>query len=88
MKRHIVLRRSGQGLVEYLILICLIAVSAILVISTVGKNIAEQYANVSNALTRGDGKEVSKTAVDEAAYRSRGMDDFMAGARKNGASGR
>lgn len=73
----------GQGLVEYLILICLIAVSAILVVSTVGKNIAEQYANVSNALTRGDGKEVKKTTVDESAYKSRGMDDFMSGARKS-----
>lgn len=76
------LSNRGQGMVEYLILVCLIAVSSILVVSTVGKNIQEQYANLSRALTRGDGSKVSPTEVDAAAYAGRGMDDFMDGARK------
>ena len=69
---------------EYLILTCLIAVSTILVVSTVGKNIAEQYANISRALTHGDGSRVTPTQPDENSYRGRGMDDFMESARKAG----
>jgi Flp pilus assembly pilin Flp len=79
---------KGQGLIEYLILTCLIAVSAIWVVSTVGKNIAEQYANISRALTKGDGQSVQRTEADEASYRGRGMGDYMEGARKDGAHGR
>ncbi len=75
-------KNKGQGLVEYLILTCLIACSAILVVSTVGKNIAEQYANISRSLTRGDGQSVTRTQVNEDSYRGRGMDDFMEGSRK------
>ena len=74
--------KNGQSLVEYLILTCLIACSAIWVVSTVGKNIREQYANISRSLTRGDGSSVKATEVDESSYRERGMDDFMEGARK------
>lgn len=76
--------RRGQSLVEYLILTCLIAVSGIWVVSTVGKNIAEQYANISRALTRGDGQSVPLSEAEEESYRGRGMDDFMGGARRTG----
>ena len=76
---------KGQGLVEYLILVCLVAVSAIAVVSVVGKNIREQYANVSSSL-RGGGK-VSVTAPERSAYEARGMDDFMDSAKKSGGGG-
>ncbi len=72
----------GQGLVEYLILVCLVAVSAIAVVSVVGKNIREQYANISAALH--NGKAVKATPADAASYEARGMDDFMDGAKKSG----
>lgn len=74
--------QSGQSLVEYLILVCLIAVSSILIVSTVGKNISEQYTNISRALTRGDGKSLPTTQAPDAAHKGRGMNDFMEGARK------
>jgi hypothetical protein len=61
--------------VEYLVLVCLIAASAIGVVSVVGKNIKEQYANISAALS--GGKRVQVTTPDSAAYKDRGMDDFM-----------
>ncbi len=64
--------KSGQGLVEYLILVCLIAVSAISVVSVVGNNVREQYANISSAL-RSD-RKVSLSRADKAAYETRGMD--------------
>ena len=72
--------RRGQGFVEYLILVCLIAASAIGVVSVVGKNIKEQYANISAALS--GGKRVQITAPDSSTYKARGMDDFMESARE------
>ena len=69
----------GQGLVEYLILVCLVAVSAIAVVSVVGKNVREQYANISAALR--NGKKVETTSPAPDAYEIRGMDDFWESAR-------
>lgn len=77
--------KKGQGLVEYLILVALIAVSAIAVVSVVGKNVREQYANISASL-RG-GKGVKLTAPEASSYETRGMDDFMQSAQKAGADG-
>jgi len=65
---------KGQGLVEYLILTCLVSVAAIAVVGTVGKNIREQYANISAALR--NGKSVKLTAPEAGAVEARGMDDF------------
>lgn len=76
---------KGQGLVEYLILVCLIGAASIAVVSLVGKNIQEQYKNVSNAL-RGS-KKTQVSAPDRDVTESRGMDDFMDGARKSGSGG-
>lgn len=69
------MNRRGQGLIEYLILVCLVGVAAIAVVVTVGTNIREQYARISNSLRNGKGK-VSLTAPDPDSYRKRGMDDF------------
>lgn len=75
---------KGQGLVEYLILVCLVAVSAMWVVSTVGRNIQEQYANISRALTHGEGRGISKTEAPTESYQGRGMGDFMENARTSG----
>ncbi len=72
-------KRKGQGLVEYLILTCLVSVAAIAIVGTVGKNIREQYANISAALR--NGKSVKLTAPDSGAVEKRGMDDFGESAR-------
>lgn len=69
------MNQKGQGLVEYLILVCLVAVSAIAVVSVVGKNIREQYANVSASLRNGAPVKVSRQKKEN--YEARGMDDFM-----------
>ena len=74
------MKRRGQGLIEYLILVCLISVAAIGVVSIVGKNVKEVYANVSAALRSGE--EVKVTPAGKETYELRGMDDFMKSARK------
>lgn len=74
-------RILAQGLVEYLILVCLIGVAAIAVVSVVGKNIREQYANISAALR--NSKKVELTVPGKETYDARGMDDFTEGARSS-----
>ena len=69
----------GQGLVEYLVLTCLVSVAAIAVVGVVGKNIREQYVNISAAIRNGRG--VKLTAPQAESYESRGMDDFGESAR-------
>jgi len=77
------MRNSGQGLVEYLILVCLIAVSTIAIVGVVGKNVREQYANIS-ATIRGDRASIRLTKPDSQTYDYRGMDDFTEGAKRAG----
>ncbi len=77
-------RTRGQGLIEYLILVCLIAVSAMWVVGTVGRNVQEHYADISRALGKGDGESVGRTEAEEESYRGRGMHDYMKSARSKG----
>lgn len=65
----------GQGLIEYLVLVCLVGVSAIAIVSVVGTNVREQYARISNTLRNGKG-DVKLTTPDKSAYQKRGMDDY------------
>ena len=70
----------GQGMVEYLILLCLISVSCIAVVSIVGQNIKAQYAKISNAIT-GKGAQVPMSQVRSESYKLRGMDDYYDSSR-------
>lgn len=80
--------QKGQGLVEYLVLVCLITVSSIAVVSVVGANIKELYANVAHALQ--GKKKFDFTPVEQPMIQGRGMNNFMEGAThsraKNGSS--
>src|SRR4051794_1635136 len=67
--------QRGQGLIEYLILVCLVAVSAIAILSVVGTNVKEQYARISNSLA-GDKAKVSVTKPSKTTYQQRGLNDY------------
>lgn len=68
------IQKSGQALIEYLILICLIGVSAIGIIALVGTNIKELYRNVSHSI-RGE-KNEKYTVPKKSDFEKRGMDNF------------
>ncbi len=70
----------GQGLIEYLVLVCLIAVGSMAVVRVVGKNVRVQFANISRALG-GQGQDPLKTEqVNPDDYSKRDFSDFMKGA--------
>lgn len=73
------LSRKGQGLVEYLILLSLIAATTIGIVTVVGQNIKEQYTRASAAI-RGVKGNVDLTAPTSAVTKMRGMNDWDEGA--------
>lgn len=59
-------RRKGQGMTEYIIIVGLIALSAIVVVALFGKQIKQQFASMTGALG-GETQEVDQTGATEAA---------------------
>lgn len=72
--------RRGQGLIEYLILVALIAVGSIAIVRVVGKNVSVQFANVAKALGSGSGEEIKAEKIDQSMYSKRDMSNFLNGA--------
>lgn len=70
--------KRGQSLIEYLVLVCLIAVGSMAVIRVVGKNVRVQFANISRALG-GDDDKLEYEKVGTSDYSKRDFSDFMTG---------
>ena len=71
--------QSGQGLVEYLIIVALIAVSSMIVMRSLGQTINVQFGNVINSL-QGKNKRQKHQAVDERHFKRKDLGNFMNGA--------
>jgi pilus assembly protein Flp/PilA len=71
--------QRGQGLIEYLIIVALVAVAGIAVMKVVGQNVHAQFANVAFAI-QGKSSEVHLDEVRESQYQKRDMGDFFKGA--------
>lgn len=75
---RLIKNQKGQSLIEYLVLVCLIAVGSMAVIRVVGKNVRVQFANISRALGGENNKlEAEKVSSDD--YSKRDFSDFMNG---------
>ena len=51
-KDRVVNREEGQGMVEYALILVLIAVVVIIILSVVGKQVNNVFSNVSNGLNQ------------------------------------
>ncbi len=71
--------RRGQGMIEYMILVALIAVGTIGVVKVVGQNVGKQFENINRAM----GASTSgKLKLDNYENTSRkDLTNFMDGAR-------
>ena len=78
----VVRNQRGQGLVEYLIIVALVAVAAMGVMRVVGQNTSAQFANISYAL-RGEKKQARKAQISESQMKTKDLGDFMSGAAKD-----
>ncbi|MBX3041056.1 MAG: class III signal peptide-containing protein [Bdellovibrionaceae bacterium] len=79
----IVRNRRGQGLIEYLILVALVAVSSIAVMRVVGNSVNVQFSKVAKALGATVDGDLSKPKVAASAYKKRDLSNFLQGAVGN-----
>ena len=69
-------QNRGQSLIEYLIIVAIVAIGSIAVVQSLGHTIYVRFANITNALQNNTTEiQVTPTSPDE--YRKRGLDDFF-----------
>ena len=78
--------QSGQSLIEYLILVAVIAVGTMGVVRVVGANVSVQFANIAKALGSGDGQQLKAKSLDQSMYSKKDLTNFLNGA-KTGSQG-
>lgn len=72
----------GQGLIEYLILVGLIAVATIGVVRVVGHNMASQYENINRAMGAGNnGTALGVESATSDQLSKKSLKDFVSGSR-------
>lgn len=72
---------KGQGMIEYMILVALIAIGTIGVVKVVGQNVTKQYENINRAL---GAKKTQKLQLDNASdgqLNRKDLSNFMDGSR-------
>jgi pilus assembly protein Flp/PilA len=75
--------QNGQGLVEYLIIVALIAVGSIAVMSAVGASVQSKFAQVAESLGAQVRGKVQAPVVSEKSYRKKDLKDFMEGSLRS-----
>ena len=73
--------KKGQGLIEYLILVALIAVGTMGVIKVVGQNVTKQYAKINRALGASGSSNIQIEDVSESQLHRKNLSNFLDGAR-------
>lgn len=72
-------KKRGQGLIEYLILVALMAVATIGVVRVLNQTVKSRFANAIHAL-QGTNKRVKTDSVKSSDYKKSDLSDFMNGA--------
>lgn len=72
--------KKGQGLIEYLMLVALIAVATIGVVKVVGNNLGKKYENINRALGA-DGQELKSENASNSALAQKDLSNFLDGAK-------
>lgn len=72
---------SGQGMIEYLILVALIAAGTIGVIKVVGQNVSKQYENINRALGAKKSQQLQLDNASDSQLNRKDLSNFMEGAR-------
>ena len=83
-KQTLVKNQKGQGLIEYLSLVALIAVTTIGVIKVVGNNVATQYENINRAMGAKNSQKLTITNASDNSLRQKDLSNFMDSSRSDG----
>lgn len=71
--------QKGQGLVEYLIIVAIVAVGSIAVIKVVGGNINVQFANVAQALGGTESQKKNAHKISDNMVAKKDFSNFFEG---------
>lgn len=80
-------KRKGQGLIEYLILVALMAVATIGVVRVLNQTVKSRFANAVHAL-QGTSKKVRTKPLRETDTQKSDLSDFMNGASSSAKKGK
>ncbi|MBX2994431.1 MAG: Flp family type IVb pilin [Bdellovibrionaceae bacterium] len=73
--------QRGQGLVEYLIIVALVAVATLSVMRVVGQSVQVKFAQVAKALGATVTDDIGEATVIKTNWKKKDMNDFMTGAQ-------
>ena len=81
------MKKKGQGMIEYIILVALVAVAAIGITELLGQTVRTKLAQITASLQE-KGSTVGKDlpTVEEKHVNRRGMSDFYKNSNKKGSS--
>ena len=77
------LNERGQGLIEYLIIVALIAVATIGIMRVVGQAVGSQFAGISDAL-QGKKKTYAVDTIDDSITKKKDLGNFLNGVAGTG----
>lgn len=72
--------KRGQSLIEYLVIVAIVAVGTMSIVRVVGKNVSVQFANVAKALGSGDDNQLKAEKLDSKMYSKKDLGNFLDGA--------
>lgn len=74
--------QNGQGLIEYLIIVCLVCVASVSILRVLGQNVTAKFSQVSNTLQGKSANHggVRMDEVKETHYKKRDLSNFFQGA--------
>lgn len=78
--------KSGQSLIEYLIIVAIVAVGTMSIVRVVGKNVSVQFANIAKALGSGDDNQLKAEAINAKMYKKKDLGNFLEGATSGGSN--
>lgn len=79
--KKMIQNKKGQGLIEYLILVALIAITTVGVIKVVGNNVATQYENINRAMGAKNSAKLTVSNAAEGALKQKDLSNFMDSSR-------
>ncbi|MFZ4403961.1 MAG: Flp family type IVb pilin [Pseudobdellovibrionaceae bacterium] len=74
---QILTNQKGQGLIEYLIIVALVAVASITVMKVVGGNVNAQFGNIARVLSGRESTAVETHQVTGNMVRKKDFSDFF-----------
>ena len=79
--------QSGQGLIEYLIIVALMGVATIAIVRVMGESVSRKFASITYALN--GQKKPLQTKIDDSVYKKKDLGSFLngVGGKSEGASG-